>query len=109
MDKDSVIKAAIDLLKRDNHGELKTYQGDELIIVEDKVHQHGIAWIVPYNTRAYLEHGDFEKCLFPSGIVVPTDGGQAHYAPGVPPFDEYVDAVQRGEWHWPRQDETSTT
>lgn len=99
MDKDAAIRAAIELIKRDNRGEMKTQDNEEIAIDEGSVIQYDVAWIIAYNTRDYLEHGEFEKCIFPGVIVVPTDGTAAHYAPGTPPVYEYIDEVQRmGGW-----------
>jgi len=59
------------------------------------------AWLVPFNTRTYLDGGPPPTGLLPSAAVVPKYADVApHYPPNALPVEEYLRRVRRGEMAW---------
>ncbi|MEV8612190.1 YrhB domain-containing protein [Amycolatopsis sp. NPDC051373] len=74
-----------------------------LVVEEEYVSEHELAWIVPFNSVAFLEDGDFDKACIPSVIAVPRNGLAAFLPPSSLPVREFLDEVvagggDLGEW-----------
>ncbi|MFI5611775.1 YrhB domain-containing protein [Amycolatopsis sp. NPDC051903] len=61
---------------------------------EDLVGEHELAWIVPFNSIAFLDHGDREKMCIPSVIAVPKAGTPAFFPPTYLPVRDFLDEVR---------------
>ncbi|MCI2417468.1 YrhB family protein [Saccharopolyspora sp. K220] len=66
----------------------------KIVIEEEFVGEHELAWTVPFNSVAFLETGDFDKACIPSMIVVPKDGGPAFFPPTSRPVMEFLEDVR---------------
>jgi hypothetical protein len=72
----------------------------DMVILDKQVTRHPIGWVVPFNTRRYLESQDLAAAAAPSIVVVPGDGSPAHFPPSAVPVDRYLTAVAAGEIGW---------
>lgn len=66
----------------------------ETAIVITAVHDHPKAWAFAYNTRAFVERGDFIASLVGNGpIVVPKSGGPAFLASSAESVGDQLDRL----------------
>jgi hypothetical protein len=101
VDRDSAIRAATQLLGQEYGAELRTPHGDAVVVRTDDITEYSTAWLVPFNTRSFLETGNPMTSLVPSAVLVPKDERiQAHIPPSAYPVEEYLDKVRSGEWQW---------
>lgn len=61
-----------------------------IVIEEEFVTEHESAWVVPFNSAAFLDSADFDKACIPSVIVVPKGGAPAFLPPTSPTVDEFL-------------------
>src|ERR1700754_2804924 len=67
-----------------------------LVVEEEFVSAHELAWVVPFNSVAFLEDGDFEKACIPSVIAVPRNGLPPFLSRTWLPVRECLDEVAAG-------------
>lgn len=94
------IDRALGLLRASFGEEMRDPDAGELVLQEDLAEEQDIAWSIPFNSRRYLEEHDIECAMVPNLIVVPKDGGPAHYAPSGQPLEEYLAAISSGSRSW---------
>ena len=59
--------------------------GYDLIIMEKAIVERDFAWVFPFNTREYIETGDFKKMTIGNGpVVVNRQTGVVVVAPPMP-------------------------
>lgn len=66
----------------------------KIVIEEEFVREHELAWIVPFNSVAFLETRDFDKACIPSIIAVPKSDLPAFLPPTSLPAMEFLDEVR---------------
>jgi hypothetical protein len=100
MDRDNAIAAAQALLDQETAEVPQDSPFHHMVIRDEQVMRHAAGWLVPFNTRQYLETEDFAVAAVPNLIMVPGDGSPAHFPPSAVPVDRYLDAVAAGEIGW---------
>jgi Immunity protein 35 len=99
--KAEAIMTVQDLLISEFGESLKTRSGDQVLLIRDNVSEYDDAWLVPFNTRTYLDGGPPPTGLLPSAVLVPKDRRvPPHYPPTALPVAEYLAKVRDGEMHW---------
>lgn len=95
------IMSVQDLLISEFGEDLRTDDGDSVLLLRDNVSEYDDAWLVPFNTRRYLEGGPPPTGLLPSAALVPKDRRiPPHYPPTFLPVEEYLAKVRTGEMTW---------
>lgn len=95
------LAAAEELLQGEFGHEMRTERGDQVVVLEDDVTEYEAAWLVPFNSRAYVETGNPVKFLMPGACLVPKDDAvDPHFPPTALPVTEYLDKVRSGEMNW---------
>lgn len=95
------LAAAEELLQSEFGQEKRTERGDQVVVLEDDMTEYETAWLVPFNSRIYVETGNPVKFLMPGACLVPKDGVVApHFPPPALPVEEYLDKVWSGEMDW---------
>jgi hypothetical protein len=90
-----------DLLVIEFGENLKTETGDQVLLIREGVTEYGTAWLVPFNTRTYLEGGVPSAGALPSAVLVPKDRSiPPHYPPTAWPVEQYLAKVRSGESSW---------
>ncbi len=69
------LAAAEELLQGELGHEMRTERGGQIVVLEDDVTEYEAAWLVPFNSRAYVETGNPVKFLMPGACLAPTDDG----------------------------------
>ena len=100
MDRDNAIAAARALLDQETAEVPEDSPFHHMVIRDEQVMRHPAGWLVPFNTRQYLETEDFAVAAVPNLIMVPGDGSPAHFPPSAIPVDRYLDAIASGEIAW---------
>jgi hypothetical protein len=101
LDRDGAIELVRQLLASQFGENLKTSDGDQVMIQDDLVGDYRNAWSVPFNTKRYLSGGPPPTGLLPNIAVVPKNGvADPHFAPTSIPVREYLQRVQDGEMQW---------
>src|SRR5438874_13322965 len=80
--------------------DLRDTEVGEIVVPAGTVTEYEQAWLVPFNTRAYVEDGDITAALVPSVVAVPNDGSPAHVPPSAIPVEEYFSDVASGRRGW---------
>ncbi len=101
MTRSEAIMTIHDLLISEFGEGLKTRSGDQVVLLRENVTEYEDAWLVPFNTRAYLEGGPPPTGLLPSAALVPKDSRiPPHYPPTALPVENYLARVRSGEMSW---------
>ncbi|QRP49259.1 YrhB domain-containing protein [Amycolatopsis sp. FDAARGOS 1241] len=100
MDRDNALAAARALLDQETAAIPEDSPFHDMVIRDEQVVQHPAGWLVPFNTRRYLETEDFAVAAVPNLVMVPGDGSPAHFPPSAVPVDRYLEAVTAGEIGW---------
>ena len=96
------VAAAEELLQHEFVPDLRTPDGGSLVVLEEQITEYNVAWLVPFNSRAYLVTGDPVEFVLPGACVVPKDAAvQAHFPPTYLPVEEYLEKVSSGDMTWP--------
>ena len=89
------------LLEQEFGSDLRTPEGDDVVLLEERVAEYDSAWLVPFNSRAYITTGDPVEFLLPGACLVPKDEAvHPHFPPTHLPVDEYLEKVRAGEMSW---------
>jgi len=96
---------AVDLVRQllgSQFGEdLKTENGDQVLIQHDDVEEYSNAWSVPFNTKTYLDGGPPSACLASTVGVVPKDSSIGpHFLPASMSVADYLGQVREGVMNW---------
>jgi hypothetical protein len=94
------IDRALAVLRAAYGAELRDADAGALVICEELAEEHGIAWVIPFNSRRFLEAGESDYEMIPNLLVVPKDASPAHFAPSAEPLEEYLAAVAAGLRPW---------
>lgn len=95
------IMAVQDLLISEFGEGLKTHGRDQVVLLRENVTEFEDAWLVPFNTRRYLEGGSPPTGLLPSAALVPKDNRiPPHYPPTALPVENYLAKARSGEMPW---------
>lgn len=87
----------------ENFGEgLRTDDGDTVVLLAEKATDYGEAWLIPFNSKRYLDSGDPLYIFLPGAILVPKDRQhRAHVPPSAFDIPRYLDLLRSGEISWP--------
>lgn len=104
IDRSGAVRETHTLLVDEYGPSLITPHGDQVIIIEDEITEYPSAWLVPFNTEAFLFRDDFWAGLLPCAALIPKDPTRRpHYPPTVYPVEEYLDMLDTGASSWPRR------
>ncbi|MBK0866306.1 hypothetical protein INP57_05770 [Saccharopolyspora sp. HNM0986] len=95
MSRSEALAAAEELLRGEFGQEMRTERSDEVVLLEEDMIEYGTAWLVPFNSRTYVETGNPVKFLVPGACLAPKDVAIApHFPPSALPVEEYLDKVR---------------
>jgi hypothetical protein len=66
----------------------------QIVLRLDYVGEHDLAWILPFNSVAYLRDGDVSRACAPSVVLVPQNGDPVFIPPSYLPISEFLDAAK---------------
>lgn len=99
--REQAIMLTRDLLVSEFGEVMRTRAGDQVVLRSNDVREYDDAWLVPFNTRTYLDGGPPPTGLLPAAAVVPKDSNVApHYSPTALSVGDYLAKVRSGEMKW---------
>jgi hypothetical protein len=104
IDRERAVDLSYDLLRTDLNEDLVTPRGEQVVVLSESVTEYSTAWLVPFNTKSFIEGGDIDSAMIPSAVLVPKDPAfDPHYPPTAIDVPEYLEMIEQGEMQWPRQ------
>jgi Immunity protein 35 len=100
IDRAAAVERAVELLAADVGPELDHPQLGRIVVRQEQVTEHDIAWAVPFTSATYLRTGHVRSACAPSVIVVPKDGAPAFLPPSHLPVLDFLDEVRDGAHGW---------
>ncbi|KRC95892.1 MULTISPECIES: YrhB domain-containing protein [unclassified Streptomyces] len=78
----------------------KTYpeKTESLVMLPEKSVEHPYGWVIAFDWKEHIETGDWLLSPITSVVVVPHDGGKAHFPPSAFPVDDYMSRRASGNW-----------
>ncbi|MET7286176.1 YrhB domain-containing protein [Streptomyces sp. NPDC005573] len=73
-------------------------RGDSVVLFPEKCVDYPYGWLVPFDFREHIETGDWLQSPVTTVVVVPHDGGKAHFPPSIIPVDAYMQRRASGDW-----------
>ena len=72
--------------------------GDELVIIDDATIERPFGWVFFYQSKRYLESGEFEFCLAGNApLIVDRRTGEVHVTGTARPIETYIAAYESSE------------
>lgn len=95
------VHSARELLVSAIGDDLLTQDGEHVVIRAEMISEYEVAWLVPFNTKEYLETRDPTHAMIPSAVLVPKDRTiRPHYPPSAIDVPVYLARVASGELPW---------
>lgn len=69
----------------------------DVVILEDLAEDTAVGWVFPFESRAYLETGEFGQKLVGEGPILVREDGQVVFMGTAHPPEWYVEALENGE------------
>jgi hypothetical protein len=70
--------------------------GMKLMLIDDATIERNLGWVFFYNTRSFLESGQFSDCLAGNApIIVERFDGRLHETGTAYPVEHYIDEVEK--------------
>lgn len=73
-------------------------RAESLVMMPEKCVEHAYGWTVAFDWKEHIETGDWLLSPITSVVVVPHDGGKAHFPPSAFPVDDYMHRRASGDW-----------
>ncbi|MEV5613488.1 YrhB domain-containing protein [Streptomyces sp. NPDC052225] len=73
-------------------------KSESLVMLPEKSVEYPYGWAVRFDFQEHIESGDWLQSPVTSVVVVPHDGGKAHFPPSVFPVADYMNRRASGDW-----------
>jgi hypothetical protein len=75
--------------------------GDDILIQQDKTVETEVGWVFYYNSRSFIETGDFQKMLMGNApILVTREHGKVHLIRGDIPAEDAIRLILNSGCHY---------
>ncbi|MGV4982980.1 YrhB domain-containing protein [Streptomyces sp. NRAIS4] len=91
--RDDAVDSAAALLKR-----VYPEKADSIVLFPEKSVEYPYGWLVSFDFKEHIETQDWLQSPITSVVVVPHDGGKAHFPPSIIPVDDYMSRRASGDW-----------
>ncbi|MCX4512635.1 YrhB family protein [Streptomyces sp. NBC_01619] len=93
LSRDEALESAAALL-----GRVYPEKRDSLVMVPEKSVEYIYGWAIAFDWKEHIETGDWLLSPITSVVIVPHDGGKAHFPPSAFPVDDYMSRRATGNW-----------
>ncbi|OIJ67518.1 YrhB domain-containing protein [Streptomyces mangrovisoli] len=87
------VESATTLLRR-----VYPEKADSIVLFPEKSVDHPYGWLISFDFAQHIETGDWLQSPVTTVVVVPHDGGKAHFPPSIIPVADYMNRRASGEW-----------
>jgi hypothetical protein len=101
MNRDDAVREALQLLRGLFGPDMLDSVLGQIMVDDDHVEEHDTAWLVPFESVAYLlDDSDPSKACVPNVVLVPRDGAEPFIPPSAEPATTFLDEVKASGVDW---------
>lgn len=76
--------------------ELESVIGTELVLIDEATIERTFGWVFFYNSRSYVDTGNFSECLVGNApVIITRENGEIHTTGTALPIESYLDNFER--------------